>query len=110
MEKIEFTGLKELGLNEQEKLKTLMYNKYKKIENLDNNLTKLKVNIKTVDKGGQRKRYILQLKAEFPSKKTFTSEVEDWLLSSTCHKAINDLKNEIEKAYEIEGKNWKPKQ
>src|SRR3989344_3167548 len=103
METIEFTGLKNLDFNEKEKLKTLMYNKYKKIQNIDNNITKLKVNIKTVDKGGQRKRYILKLKAEFPSKKTFTTEVEDWLLSNTCHKAINSIKNEIEKTYTLEG-------
>src|SRR3989338_4917483 len=94
---IQYTGLKNLNLDEQQKIKKLISNSYKKIQYLIKDIEKIDV---------LRKRYSITLKTELPSKKIFTTTVEDWILSTVCHKAVNDLKNEIEKNYKTEGKNW----
>ncbi|MBS3159754.1 hypothetical protein J4436_03120 [Candidatus Woesearchaeota archaeon] len=103
---IQYTGLKNLNLDEQQKIKKLISNSYKKIQYLIKDIEKIDVLIKTYDITGKRKRYSITLKTELPSKKIFTTTVEDWILSTVCHKAVNDLKNEIEKNYKTEGKNW----
>lgn len=103
---VKYSGLKELNLIDQTKLKNIFENEYEKIHRLyGNNTMDLSVNVKIHDKG-KTKKYSIHSRIEGPSK-IISAESYDMDITAVSRDIIKKLKNELQKQFKEEGKRWK---
>jgi len=103
---IKYNGLNDLGELERYQLKNIVEKEYEEVHKLfSGSITDLCVHIKTIDKGGAAKKYILKIRAEAPTR-IFAADVTDIDLNRAARKVIEKLKNEINNAFKPKEKWW----
>ena len=104
MDKLEYVGLDHLTTEEQRILKRIGSEELPKCERLVDNIEKLKVEVKTHDKGGKRKFFIINLQVVI-GKKVFSlqGKEKDVKKSSSCditsasHHVFDGLQAELKR-------------
>ncbi len=102
MAEIEFVGVSKLDEGEKQtvnKLSTFYYDKYLRVLGKQ---TAIKVDVKTYDKEGNRKKFAVHLRT-MTAKKTFECDAADWDLARTLHKVFKDMERVIEHQFKVEG-------
>lgn len=101
---VKYSGLKDLNLLEQTKLKNIFESEFEKIHRLYGNSTMdLAVIVKVY--GKEKKKYSIHTRIEGPSK-IISAESSDWDINAVSRDSIKKLKNELQKRFKEEGKNW----
>jgi len=98
--KIQYKDTSILNKEELTTLKTISRDYNKKFEN-HHNILDLMVDIKIHQKGGTRKRYQIIILSQ---DRNFSTNVEDWDLSKTLHKAFKKIISESNHKERILGK------
>lgn len=94
-EVIEVIGTDNLNTAEKKTADELLGRYYPKIKRKTKSATKLKLQVKTYDKDGPKKKYSLNLTANTPMIK-FEATDWDWDFARALHKVLNKLLTEIE--------------
>ena len=102
MTQIEYSGLKLLSTEEQVELKNIVEQEATKIEKTTLKLQDLQVDIKTHNTKGERRRYLLSVRAK-TGKERFTVRTKEndpkkstaWDINSATRKAMLELQNEV---------------
>ena len=98
---IYYTGLKNLSQLKQTRIKTILEKEYPKLKILLKQKAHLKVNIKSYDNTGKRKKFSIHLKID-GAFKPIATKAYDWDLRRATHKAIRNLHKASEHRYKIE--------
>lgn len=111
---IKYSGLNGLIEEDQITVKNIVEKEFPRIQRLLKNITDLYVDVKTHDKGGKRKLYIIHMRTVSPTKifaytpKEIDAKKSDyWDIASATHKAIEALENEIKHKLKSDTENWK---
>ena len=94
-EVIQFVGLSKLKAVEQATVQELATDYFSKIKRGVNNLTNLRLHIKTHDKEGNRKKYSVNLIITVPAHEFVSNRAADWELPRVVHKAFQDVLKQI---------------
>ncbi|MBN1644892.1 hypothetical protein JW851_02540 [Candidatus Woesearchaeota archaeon] len=100
---LQFVGLKTLEPMEQELVQRISTENFEKIRRMLKNITKVKVQIKTYEKQGKRKKYSIHLQARAPGGPLDVDRAQDFDLARAIHKGFADLKGLIEHRMHLEG-------
>ncbi len=100
---LQFVGLKTLKPMEQELVQRVSTENFEKIKRMLHNITKVKVQIKTYEKDGKRKKYSIHLQARAPGGPLDVDKAQGFDLARTIHKGFADLKGLIEHRIHLEG-------
>ncbi len=96
MEKsINFIGLKELGDDEQERVKDMTTKYYEKFIRTLKETTSFSVHVKEYKKEGGNTKYSIHVRINVPGK-ILEVEKADWDLARTLHKVFDAMENEID--------------
>lgn len=101
---IKYSGLNDLDLMEQTKLKNIAEKEYDILKRMYNNIMDLSINIKVYDKE-KRKKYSVHARIEGPSK-IFSASDADWDINTVTRSVLIKLRNELQKQFKEEGKRW----
>ncbi len=101
MSMIKYNGLDNLTTEEQSELKRIVEKEFPKTERLVKDVESLGVDIKTHDKGGKRKLYMIDLRL-ISAKKVFNIKAKEadikksayWDIAAASHKAMESLQTE----------------
>ena len=111
---IKYSGLNTLNEEEQGTLKGIIEKEQERIKRLLKDITDLHVDVKTHDKGGKRKFYMIHIRAIAPTKNfAYTPKEGDvkksdyWDITAASHKAIDALEHEIDHKMHTKVENWK---
>ncbi|MBI4739741.1 hypothetical protein HY772_09480 [Candidatus Woesearchaeota archaeon] len=99
---IQFVGLSDLDLVDQEMVRKIIFEQYPKVKRRLHNLTSLVVHIKSYGKGGARPKYSFHMRAIAPTRMFESSKAVAWDLATSVHKAFDDLNNQIEHVFKQE--------
>lgn len=100
---LQFAGLKELEPMEQELVQRISTENFEKIKRMLHNITQIKVQIKTYEHGGKKKKYSIHLQARAPGGPLDVDKAQDYDLARAIHKGFADLKGLIEHRRHLEG-------
>ena len=95
MDEIQVKGIHLLDEAERIMADELIKEHYAKIQREFKGISSLIIQFKEYKKESKRKKYSVNVKAIAPGN-MFESEVADWDLAKTIHKAMNKIKSEIE--------------
>ena len=99
---IQFIGLKELSLEEQELLKEITERESAKIKRQINNLTSLIVQVKKYAKSGSKPKYAFHIRLIAPTKTIESCKAHDWDFARALRKALHDLSCQIEHTFKTD--------
>ncbi len=114
MTAIRYNGLDHLTDEEQYVLKKLVEKEFPKIERMMKNVDSVVVDVKTHDKGGKRKMYMLDVKVIAP-KTVFSVKAKEntikkspyWDLAASAHHAMESLEAEVKHKLKADTVAWK---
>ena len=113
---VEYTGLKLLTEDEQGILRKIIEEEYPKLERFSKGMDTLEVDVKTHDKGGKRKLYLLNVKAVAGEKVYAIRATEKdiqkspyWDIASATHKAMSHLSDELKHKLKEDIEPWRKK-
>lgn len=108
-DEIAFDGLKSLSISEKALLNRLSTEYFQKIKRMVDNLVALRVKVKTYEKGGEKKKYSIDINVFMPNKNSFNSnKTSDWDFAKALHKAFRDVMVHIkDKLHVTSGRKWK---
>lgn len=101
---IKYSGLNELNLIEQTKLKNVAEKEYETIKRSYHNIMDLAINIKV--RNQKKKKYSIHARIEGPSK-VFSAESSDWDITNVTRDVLTSLNSELKKSFKEEGKKWR---
>lgn len=101
---IKYSGLNNLNLIEQTKLKNVAEKEYENIKRSYHNIMDLSINVKVHNQ--KKKKYSIHARIEGPSK-VFSAEAADWDVASVTREVLNSLNSELKKSFKEEGKKWR---
>lgn len=96
---IQFVGVRDLEPMEQETVQRLTTENYQKIKRQLQNLTDMRVHVKTYKKEGDQKKYSIHILIAYPGKVIESCKSHDYELPRALHKAFNDIKEQINHAF-----------
>jgi len=94
-EVIQFIGLKELSLEEQDTIKSLSSEYFDKVKRLVNDLTNVVVHAKFHQKEGAKKKYALKVKLVIPGNIFESNNQDDWDLPTALHMSFVSILHQI---------------
>jgi len=100
---IRYQGLKGLGTDEKANVEKICTDYHPKIERAMGKSASIKVQIKTHDDEGKKKKYSVTLNV-IAADKVYTSHLADWDLSRVLHKTFKYLNREILKKKKTDDK------
>ncbi len=100
---IRYQGLKDLGTTEKANVEKICTDYHPKIQRSLGKSATIKVQIKTYDEEGTKKKYSITLNV-VAADKIFTSHLADWDLSRVLHKTFKYLNREILKRKKTDDK------
>ena len=111
---VKYSGLKQLTLEEQTVLRKIIEEEYPRVQRLVKNITDVTVDVKTHDKGGKRKMYLIYLKAVAPrhvftirAKENEIQKSKQWDIAAAAHKAIDALEQEMKHKLKSSTESWR---
>lgn len=103
---VKYSGLNNLALTDQAKLKNIIESEYETIHRMyGNNVMDLSINIK-LHGNEKKKKCSIHAKIEGPSK-IITAHDHDWDVSKVSRSVVENLKSELKKQFKEEGKKWR---
>ena len=116
-EHINYVGINVLNQGERARMKSIISKEYEKMNNLvAPESLKLKVHVKTYDKEGKRKRYVLHMKAETPYGRINLDGSEadlrkhaHWDIAKATHKAMKFMDKQVKRNVNPDGHKWRHK-
>jgi hypothetical protein len=108
-DEITFDGLKSLSDSEKAVLNKLSTEYFTKIKRTLDNLVALRIKIKTYEKGGEKKKYSIDINVFTPNKNNFNSnKTSDWDFAKALQKSFNAVLTNIkDKTHATSGRKWK---
>ena len=111
---IKYSGLNKLTGDEQGILKKIINEEFLRVQRLLKEMTDLKIDVKTHDKGGKRKMYVIGIRAIAPTH-VFRYNVNEadikkspyYDIATASHKAIDALEQEMKHKLKSSTQNWK---
>lgn len=100
---IKYTGLNDLDMQEQAKIKSVIELNYPKIQRLLKNIVNLSVHVKVYKKQEAKKKYSIHLKAEAPTS-MLSAQAFDWDLARAVHSVTEKIIAEIQHKLKIRKK------
>ncbi|MEM4263758.1 MAG: hypothetical protein QW666_02580 [Candidatus Woesearchaeota archaeon] len=92
---VQFVGVSELEPMEQQTVQLLSTENYEKIKRAMKNITNLVIHVKKYEKGGERKKYSIHVRAICPTAAIESCNADDFELPRALHKAFTDIKEQI---------------
>ena len=92
---IQFVGLNDLTIEEQEIVQKLSTEYYAKIKREMASTTGAIVHIKHYEKEGGRRKYTLHVRVNVPTKIIESTEADDWDLARAVHIAFEEILQQI---------------
>lgn len=96
---IQYIGLKELPLEEQNLVREITEQEYHKIKRKIKNILTLTVHLKKYDKSGSKPKYAFHIKAIAPTTTIDSCKAHDWDLARSLRKSLHDLLCQIEHTF-----------
>lgn len=94
-EVIQFVGVSDLKVQEQETVQSLAEEYYDKIKRQLNNVTNLTVHVKCYEKDGARKKFSINVKVSAPTMVFTSDRADDWELPRAVHEAFQSVQAQI---------------
>jgi len=94
-EVIQFIGVSDLKVEEQQAVQSLAEEYYDKIKRQLNNVTNLSVHVKCYEKDGARKKFSINVKASAPTMMFASDRADDWELPRALHEAFRSIQSQI---------------
>jgi len=94
-EVIQFVGVSDLKVDEQQTVQTLSEEYYDKIKRQLNNVTNMTVHVKCYDTTGARKKYSINVKVAAPTIIFSSDRADDWELPRALHEGFQSIQNQI---------------
>ncbi len=110
MEAIQFSGLNDLGSEDQVRVKDLAAEYYEKIQRSLKNITSLQIRVKpykTAGGDGKKKKFSVNAKAIAPTA-VLAASADDWDIARVMHKVMQDIEHEIQHRFHSDDQHDKP--
>ena len=94
-EVIQFIGLNDISVEDQDTVKVLSGEYFDKIKRLANDLTNVVVHVKFHQKEGGKKKYALNVKVIIPGNIFESNNQDSWELPAAVHMSFDSILNQI---------------
>lgn len=102
MTEIRYSGTKLLTSIEKAQMETILEKELFKAERKTKDIERFSVHISKHNAEGKRAKININIKAEFPGTDSILAAQSDWDIKTASHKAVDNLKKELEKKFKKE--------